>query len=188
MKLLADDGQPSTRLTPNVSNWLLSIALALFLVACGSPPQTVSPTAVGTVVYHGFGFDIRHSIPDVRIVDFRYGDSGLPGTRVEKWMVDEGATVGTMGIYGRIKVPEYLWVKWRLRKTGEVFEDRVDFRQVLPADIQQKEITLDIKGQQLFVYLVSKEKRPPQIPPNGPSRYNASIVKTLYPSTASSAQ
>ena len=139
---------------------------------------------MGTVVYHGFGFDIRSSKPAVEIVDYRYGDSGMPSTRVADWMVAEGSAVGQTSIRGAFKVPRYLWVKWRLVASGEIYEDTVDLLPLLPKDMEEKRVTLDIKGQQLFVYLVLHEKRPPNIPENGPSRYRESVVKTLYPATA----
>ena len=77
--------------------------------------------------------------------------------------------------------PDELFVKWRLRSSGEVFQDTVDLRKRLPADITNQTIYFVVNGRQLYVFLISKELRPPNEPPTGPRMYRHARVRTLYP-------
>lgn len=74
-----------------------------------------------------------------------------------------------------------LYVKWRVKSSGRVYEDTVDLRNRLPRDIKDHRIYFVIKGEQLYVYLISPQRRPSDVPPNGPGMYRHRIVKTIYP-------
>jgi hypothetical protein len=76
-----------------------------------------------------------------------------------------------------------LYVKWRLRATGEIHEETVDLRHRLPRDITEHRIYFMIKGPQLYVYLVppDSKKLPKGAPSNGPRIYRGLDVKTIYP-------
>lgn len=56
---------------------------------------------------------------------------------------------------------DFLYVKWRLKQTGEVYEDTVDLKSRLPADITDHRIHFVIRGPQLYVYLISPERLNP---------------------------
>jgi hypothetical protein len=77
-----------------------------------------------------------------------------------------------------------LYVKWRSRTTGELFEDTVDLRKRLPRDITGQTVYFAVKGPQLYVYLVSQERRASSEPPNGPRMYHHLKVTTVYPDGA----
>ncbi len=53
---------------------------------------------------------------------------------------------------------EYLYVKWRVKATGEVYEDKVDLTHRLPADMTNYGLHFAIFGSQLYVYLFPPEK------------------------------
>ena len=77
-----------------------------------------------------------------------------------------------------------LFVKWRDKLSGKVFEKTIDLRTRLPADIYDHKILFVIGGprnSELFVYLVSPERRPPDMPANGLRMYSYRKVTTLYP-------
>lgn len=76
---------------------------------------------------------------------------------------------------------DFLYVKWRNERTGQVYEDTVDLRQRLPADIAKHRIHFIIKGPQLYVYLISPEPRPPNMPVNGPRMYRNLKSTLIYP-------
>lgn len=78
-------------------------------------------------------------------------------------------------------IGDYLYVKWRLKETGEVYEDTVDLRQRLPKDISEHRIYFDIQGAQLHVYLVSPDFLPKGAPRNSLRMYPHNRVMALYP-------
>ncbi len=149
--------------------------LLLLLVAC-----TLAACSGSRVVNHSFGFDTRNAIPPVEVLDYRYGDSKLP-VRAPEWLVKEGKTFGFDGVSGPMLVGDFLYVKWRVKDTGQIYEDTVDLRHRLPYFIKDHTVYFDIKGPQLYVYLISPELRPPNMPPNGPSMYHYRKVITIYP-------
>ncbi len=75
----------------------------------------------------------------------------------------------------------FLYVKWRILSTGQVYENNIDLRERLPADIKDHRVTFLIRGPQLYVYLITHDRRPPDIVPNGPQRYQHLKTITLYP-------
>ena len=72
-----------------------------------------------------------------------------------------------------------LYVKWKLLKTGRVFEDLVDLKAMLPSDIRYHEIHFTIKEEQLLVYLITPDRKPADMPVNGPKKYHHLKVLTL---------
>jgi hypothetical protein len=76
---------------------------------------------------------------------------------------------------------EFLYVKWRLKATGEVFEDRVDLTKRLPPDIARHKIYFSIRERVLYVFLVSPNLRP-KGSVEGPLRiYSHREVEQIYP-------
>lgn len=76
-------------------------------------------------------------------------------------------------------VGDSLYVKWRLEPDGKTYEDVVDLKSRLPRNIREHKIYFIVKGNQLFVYLITPEKRSPDILPAGPRRYGYLKVITL---------
>jgi hypothetical protein len=72
---------------------------------------------------------------------------------------------------------DFLYVKWRIDSTGQVYEDTVDLKSRLPRDITNHEIYFIVKGTQLVVYLITPERRLPDMEPNGPRK--TQYLKTL---------
>ncbi len=149
-----------------------ALAIAFALTACAAVPTGV--------VDHAFGFDMRYGDQDAEVLDYRYGDSKLPVHAPES-AVRQGKSFTIEGVHGPMLRGESLYVKWRNKRTGQVYEDTVDLRQRLPADITNHRIHFMIKGSQLYVYLISPKPRPPDMPPIGPEMYNYRIVTTIYP-------
>jgi len=157
-----------------IMRWLVGVLLVSALSAC----------AAQHIEFHSFGFDIRRSTPAVEVLNYRYGTSNSPGTRAPAWLVAEGKTFGVDGIGGSIPVGETLYVKWRIKDTWEVFEETVDLKSRLPSNIEDHKIYFDIKGSQLYVYLVSMNvPRPADSPLTGPRIFRHLVIRTLYPDT-----
>lgn len=132
--------------------WLI-LGLALVgLSACATGPRLTD---------HAFSFDARRDSPNAEVLNYRYGDSNLPGTRIPLALLREGGASGGTGINGPMPRGDSLYVKWRIKATGVVYEDTVDLKSRLPEDITRHHIYFIIKGPQLYVYLISPEKLNP---------------------------
>ncbi len=76
-------------------------------------------------------------------------------------------------------VGESLYVKWRNKNTGQIYEDTVDLKKLLPRNIENHRIYFIVKDKQLFVYLITPNKRLPTEELNGPKVYNSLKTITL---------
>ncbi len=87
------------------------------------------------------------------------------------------------GVAGTMPVGDFLYVKWRIKATGEVREDRVDLRPLPPASMEDFRLTFVIDDRQLHVYLVTpkpKHENDPPILKTTQSRYY--VTYEIYPS------
>jgi hypothetical protein len=149
--------------------WFVASFMLVVLTACATGSKLTD---------HSFGFDMRES-PDAMVLDYRYGESVM--TRAPTYALKEGTVPQVRSINGPIPRGDTLYVKWRIKSTGAVYEDTVDLRNRLPADITHHRIHFVIRGPQLYVYLISPEKRPVNWP-TGPLRmYSDLKVVTIYP-------
>lgn len=155
-----------------VVKWLLLMAALLAFAAAAADPDKVD---------HAFGFDMRRDKQqEVEVLDYRYGESAA-ALRAPPADVAAGKTFVFEGVRGPMPRGESLYVKWRLKSTGQVFEDTVDLRRRLPADLAGSRIHFLIRGPQLHVYLITPMRRPADEPPNGPHTYRSRKTFTLYP-------
>ena len=112
--------------------------------------------------FHSFSFDTGtdakvYGHPEIDVLDYEYGTSHQFATRPskEQWeMHAEHGTdsFGSGGLAGMMPRGEYLYVKWRIKATGEILEDRVDLTTRLPADITNYGIHFAVYGKQLYIY------------------------------------
>lgn len=114
-----------------------------------------------TYPVHRFSFDTQIDNPyeDVEVLDYQYSNSRHAGVRPERERVAMGETFKDTGIAGSILRGDFLYVKWRIGKPGTneylgPYEDRVDLKSRLPADITNLTIHFVIHGPQLYVYLI----------------------------------
>lgn len=129
---------------------IVSATSVVVLVAC----------ATG-LTNHSFSFDARWDSPDVEVLDYQYGNSKQPGARPPEYSRREGKVRQYVGITGDMLRGDFLYVKWRIKKTGEVYEDTVDLKSRLPADIMSHLIHFVIQDTRLYVYLISPERLNP---------------------------
>ncbi|MDB5809895.1 MAG: hypothetical protein JWN94_2017 [Betaproteobacteria bacterium] len=154
----------------NVVGTIFAVAL-LALAACASNAQ---------VVDHAFSFDTRYDDQDGEVLDYRYGDSKLP-VRAPEASAAAGKPVYQSNVRGPMRRGEFLYVKWRNKVSGQVYEDTVDLRQRLPANMHDYRIHFTVKGPQLSVYLIAPKPRPPDAQSTGPRMYRDLETTRIYP-------
>lgn len=154
-----------------LSRWIAALAVIGLLTAC----------ALGRdVVRHSFSFDVSQDNQDAEVIDFQYGNSKSP-VRASEQALRDRQTYQANGVSGPMLRGEFLYVKWRIKSTGIVYEEKVDLRHRLPRNITDHRVYFMVRGSQLYVYLVSPEKRPPDMPSIGPSLYQSRKVFQIYP-------
>jgi hypothetical protein len=159
-------------LLKRATQWLVALAAVWMLGACAF---------IGSdIVDHSFGFDLAQDNQDAEVLDYWYGSAKSP-VRAAPYRLKKGDTFYFQGVTGPMHRPEALYVKWRNRKTGQVYEDTVDLRNRLPRDIARQRVYFMIYGPQLYIYLISNERRPANIPRNGPTTYDSMLTTTIYP-------
>lgn len=154
---------------------LRSIIMTMMLVtltACVTEPR---------IVQHQFGFDALVDSPDIQVLNYKYGNSKLPSVRPPEWALRTGQVSQATTVYGAMLRGDFLYVKWRIKSSGKVFEDTVDLKSRLPANIKGDVVYFIIRGPQLYVYLITPQRRPIGWPPNGPRKYDFRKVITIYP-------
>lgn len=155
--------------------WLVAVlAIAMLLGACASGPQ---------LVWHKFAFDGWSDgwAKQVDLLEYSYGD--------QYHMVRDKVREGTeslgygANINGPMPIGEFLYVKWRIKGTGEVRGERVDLRDKLPSNMFQHGLTFVIEDKQLYVYLVAtavRDSKQPKPLKTYLSRYNETYE--IFPS------
>jgi len=137
-------------------------------------------TEAKRIVLYGFGYELINKETD--LLDCKYGN------------VNVGLGPGSCNS-GSAPLADFLYVKWRDRTTGTVYEERVDIKRRLPPRRKMRGALVYwlIEDNQLYVYLIPYtnsnsltplNRRPPDKPRNGPVKYSYLDVKTLYPDNA----
>jgi hypothetical protein len=140
----------------NSSTFLTRFLAALFIAALFA----VSACATGPkLVAHAFSFDGRNDkwASQVDLLEYSYGDQYRMVK--EKVSPDRVNLPYQSSVNGSMPVGEFLYVKWRIKATGEVLEDRVDLRNRLPSNMFDHRVTFVIDDKQLYVYLVTPTPR-----------------------------
>ena len=104
--------------------------------------------------FQSFSFNALNDSKGLEILDFQYGNSRQSGTYAPKERVAPGQIFGEGGTGGMMPRGDFLYVKWRMKASGKIYEDKVDLRTRLPEDMTNYGIHFAIKESQLFVYLI----------------------------------
>ena len=172
--------------------WLFNQLLLLILFLCLSACATGGPR----MIRHSFSFntvtdssDGKH--PEAEVIDYQYGSSGQFWTYANREMVSLGKTFKGTGITGLMARGEFLYVKWRILTTGEVFEDRVDLTTRLPKELEGLKLHFVVRGPQLYIFLIypwdgkswdRESYRTEFLPiPGGVKRFHGHKYLQLYP-------
>lgn len=139
---------------------------------------------------HSFSFDVRQDMPDIEVLDYQYSNSRNNGVRPERERVDMGQAFNSGGISGNLLRGDFLYVKWRIKKPDApawamaylgTYEDRVDLRSRLPADITGLRIHFIIRGTQLYVYLIWPYDSTQKYPVHEKSLFDRVKYLQIYP-------
>lgn len=156
------------------------MVLSLFsLAACAGNPLTVN-CLDNKSFYQWFSFNMREN-SDVEVLDYVYGTPNCPTISNSEVMRQRGKSNQIDNQFGSIRRAEKLYVKWLIKSTGQVYEDTVDLKRRLPKDMTNNRIHFSVKSSQLYVYLVTPDKRSPDMPPNGPKEFQEQKTITIYP-------
>jgi len=132
------------------------LAMSLALSACATGPRQA---------VHSFSFDGWSDkwATQVDLLEYSYGDQYhmvRDKVRPPKERLGQSA-----GVNGMMPVADFLYVKWRIKATGEILEDRVDLRNRVPFNMNEHGVTFVIDGRQLYVYLVTPRPKNEDAPP-----------------------
>jgi hypothetical protein len=134
----------------------LFFSILLMLSACATGPKQA---------VHAFSFNGWSDkwATQVDLLEFSYGD--------QYQMVQRKTQPGQLrlgygfNVNGLMPVGDFLYAKWRIKATGEIIEERVDLRKLLPSDMDSHRVTFVIDGKQLYVYLVTPTAKHEWDPP-----------------------
>jgi hypothetical protein len=106
-----------------------------------------------------FSFDTTHDArvygkPDVDVLDYDFGGEGQHGTRPNKAERETYPDFPATAVHGPMPRAGYLYVKWRVQSTKEVYERRIELADRLPEDPGGYEVHFVIDKEQIFVYLL----------------------------------
>lgn len=137
-----------------------ALALAVWLAGCASGPICASDSKQ---VSHSFSCDMWFDgwVATIDLLEYSYGDKLQ---MLDKKVRPGQQSLGCGTVIAAMPVAEFLYVKWRLKASGEVIEDRVDLRGRLPTNVVGHEVTFLIDGRQLYVYVVTPTRITPMLP------------------------
>lgn len=165
---------------------LLILFLSLSACATGGPRMMNHTFSFNTVTDSSDG---RH--PEAEVIDYQYGTNGISGTSANKEKVALGKPFYGMNTGGLMPRGEFLYVKWRILASGEVFEDRVDLTTRLPKEMEGLKLHFVVRGSQLYTFLIypwdgkpwdRESYRTEFLPiPGGVKRFHGKKYVQLYP-------
>lgn len=164
-------------MTPNAKHFPLALCLAFAL--------SISACAVGPrLVDHAFGFDARRDSPGIEILGFRYGTVDYLATTGQVTQ-QYGLPSQYTGINGPMRLGETLYVKWRIKSTGQEFEETVDLKSKLPNNMHYKRVYFVVRAERLYVYLTDLTKpRPDAEPIVGPFKTQVYVTRQIHPASS----
>ena len=164
---------------------LLLLCSAVGLMLCALQVGAAEEKSGARMVNHGFSFGglgVRENV-GIEIMNFQYGASKAEGTYVDDASLTAGRVRQGGIVMGGMPVGDFLYVKWRILATGEVLEDSVDLKSLLPSDMDHKIIHFVLNGRQLIVYLIegTTSLHAPAAPDCPAASYGPSRCTRIYP-------
>ncbi len=123
--------------------------LTLLIISAGCAIKPVSN-------YHAFGYDARRDSPDIEILAYYYGSNGK-----DAYKQNNGKFPQSIGDWTHGPSADELYVKWRVKNTGEILEDLVVLKGRIPQNIENHRVYAVVRDRQLWVYLIMPTTRPP---------------------------
>jgi hypothetical protein len=171
----------TTALISRLQTMLALLAIGFSLAACAGNPATAN-CPDNNRVYQSFvfgGYGGKDS--DIEILNVFYGIPNCPVNYDSEKVLFNGKPMQGTSIGGPMRRAWNLNVKWRVVSNGQEYEENIDLRNRLPKDMTKHTVHFMIEGSQLYVYLITPERRPPDMPPNGSRETQHLKTLTIYP-------
>jgi hypothetical protein len=155
---------------------LLAVGVLMIVMGCAIGPKKA---------LHGLEFDAVFNMTDIEIIDYKYGDGpAFPirtrcrpkVTPTDKCAQSESANLLT-------EIGETLYVKWKIKSTGEILDDTIIMKKVLPDDINGMKLFFYIKQRQLYLFLDTRLPKPKGWPEYEVMGYQYYKNYQLYPTS-----
>jgi hypothetical protein len=141
----------------HLMKWCLALCCTALLQGCAIGPKQV---------WQKFTFNGREDgwFESIDLLAYAYGDGDrmlMDDIAKPRGMMQRDGESLLLGknINGPMPVGEFLFVKWRIRATGQIMEERVDLRNRLPHDMTDHGLTFVIEGAQLYVYVITPKPK-----------------------------
>jgi len=138
--------------------WGVILLLVVFFIsACAG---------VTNMVWHQFSFNGKNDkwADTVDLLEYSYGDQYKQiqnSVYTPRNPIFKGLTTlpPQDSVNGPMRVGDFLYVKWRIKASGEILEQRVDLSNRLPFDMKDHGLTFVIDGKQLYVYVITPKAK-----------------------------
>ncbi len=100
--------------------------------------------------HYTFEFGGRGENVGIEVLDWKFGDAPFSFMHAPV----SGPVPQSGNAAGKMPVADSLYVKWRVLATGKVYQDKVDLRSRLPFGMEDKVLHFDVRGTQVYVYLI----------------------------------
>ncbi len=130
------------------------ILLLAAMAGCASGPSLVTQGFSCDMWKDGWGAKST-------LLEYSYGNQT---SSLKRQARDETGIGCAGGVWMPMPRAEFLYVKWRVKSTNEIIEDRVDLRERLPNNMKDNEVTFVIDDRQLYVYVVTPSKITKNLP------------------------
>ncbi len=163
---------------------LLFCVLIFNLTACAT-----SSLAGDEMIRHSFGFDRSEfdgqaGLDRVQILDFLYGNpDGYAARNAPEYRKRGECEQRRSGRSNTMRSDlKIFYMKWLDKQTGKVHEVTLDLVKKLPKDFSRKHrFFASFKQGQLYVYVITPERRAANEPAQGPAAYDYLKMILLYP-------
>jgi hypothetical protein len=166
-----------------IFKWLV-ISFAALLAGCSISKAITNDDRVWhTFEFNTYEFDGKGK-QDVEVLDFIYGDPKGYANRCDQEKIKRGKCQQGDHSAGVLfpKSIKSLYVKWRVKSTGEIREVTLDMQKKLPKNFGENfRMFFSFRGPDLYVYLITPERRADNEPPQGPRAYDDLKMLLLYP-------
>lgn len=162
---------------------LATLAITVSLTACAVNPATAN-CPDNERVHQSFSFGYYGENPDIEILNVYYGIPNCPANYDSQYKGSQynGKPMQSTNIVGGpFRRAWKLDIKWRIKSTGQEYEENIDLRSRLPKDMSGHRLHFTIEGPQLYVYLITPERRPPDFPEAGPKPYRSLKTLIIFP-------
>jgi hypothetical protein len=161
---------------PRLALLLVALTAISSLTACVSNHATAT-CPDNNRVFQSFVFGRYGENENIEILNVFYGIPNCPVNYDSQYALYNGKPMQGTSINGLMHRAWRLNVKWRVISTGKEYEENIDLQSTLPKDMTGHQVHFMIEGSQLTVYLITPERRPTGMAPNGPDE--TQYLKTL---------